>query len=45
VFVNLWSGQAGSPLTYPSVYDLTCRIRKRTGTMFGPHVFRHIVSA
>ena len=41
VFVNLWSSPAGNPLTYPSVYDLTCRIRKRTGTMFGPHMFRH----
>ena len=26
VFVNLWSGPIGSPLTYPSVYDLVCRI-------------------
>lgn len=41
VFVNLWSSPAGNPLRYPSVYDLTCRIRKRTGTMFGPHMFRH----
>jgi integrase/recombinase XerD len=41
VFVNLWSGPIGSPLTYPSVYDLVCRIRERTGIMFGPHTFRH----
>ena len=41
VFVNLWSGPIGSPLTYPSVYDLVCRIRQRTGIMFGPHMFRH----
>jgi integrase/recombinase XerD len=41
VFVNLWSGPAGSPLTYPSVYDLTCRIRQQTGIAFGPHMFRH----
>ena len=31
----------GSPLTYPSVYDLVCRIRERTGIAFGPHTFRH----
>jgi integrase/recombinase XerD len=41
VFVNLWSGPAGSPLTYRSVYDLTCRIRTRTRIKFGPHMFRH----
>ena len=41
VFVNLWSGPIGHPLTYPSVYDLVCRLRKETGIMFGPHTFRH----
>jgi integrase/recombinase XerD len=41
VFVNLWSGPIGLPLTYASVYDLVCRIRQRTGIMFGPHTFRH----
>lgn len=41
VFVNLWSGRIGHPLTYPSVYDLVCRIRSRTGILFGPHTFRH----
>ncbi|GAB7065764.1 site-specific integrase [Mycolicibacterium hodleri] len=41
VFVNLWSGPIGSPMAYPSVYDLVCRIRERTGIAFGPHSFRH----
>ena len=41
VFVNLWSGPIGCPLTYPSVYDLVCRLRERTGIVFGPHTFRH----
>ena len=41
VFVNLWSGPIGCPLTYASVYDLVCRLRERTGIMFGPHTFRH----
>ena len=41
VFVNLWSGPIGHPLTYASVYDLVCHLRTRTGIMFGPHTFRH----
>ena len=41
VFVNLWSGPTGHPLTYASVYDLVCRIRERTAISFGPHTFRH----
>jgi integrase/recombinase XerD len=41
VFVSLWSGRIGRPLTYASVYDLVCRLRKQTGIMFGPHTFRH----
>lgn len=41
VFVNLWSGPIGHPMTYASVYDLVCRIRERTSISFGPHVFRH----
>ena len=41
VFVNLWSVAIGRPLTYASVYDLVCRLRERTGIMFGPHTFRH----
>lgn len=41
VFVNLWSGPIGHPLTYASVYELVCRIRQRTGIVFGPHTFRH----
>jgi integrase/recombinase XerD len=41
VFVSLWSGPIGSPMTYTSVYDLVCRIRERTGITFGPHSFRH----
>lgn len=39
VFVNLWSGPIGCPLTYASVYDLVCRLRERTGIAFGPHIF------
>lgn len=41
VFVNLWGGRRGQPLSYPAVYDLVGRLRARTGIMFGPHHFRH----
>jgi site-specific recombinase XerD len=41
VFVNLWATPLGHPLTYPAVYDLVVRLRRRTGVVFGPHLFRH----
>ncbi len=41
VFVNLWGGRVGSPLTYPAVYDLVRRLRSRTGIDFDPHWLRH----
>jgi integrase/recombinase XerD len=41
VFVNLWGHPRGHPLTYPAVYDLVGRLRRRTGVVFGPHQFRH----
>jgi site-specific recombinase XerD len=41
VFVNLWGGRIGSPLTYAAVYDLVRRLRSRTGIDFDPHWLRH----
>ncbi len=41
VFVNLWGRPAGHPLTYAAVYDLVCRLRRRTGFDFDPHWLRH----
>lgn len=41
VFVNLWGKPFGRPLSYPAVYDLVRRLRRRTGVDFGPHHFRH----
>lgn len=41
VFVNLWSGSVGAPLSYRAVYEVVVRLRRRTGIAFGPHTFRH----
>ncbi len=41
VFVNLWSGRIGAPMTYSSVHDLVGRIRARTGVEFTLHMLRH----
>jgi len=41
VFVNLWGGALGHPLSYSAVYDLVGRLGTRTGIEFGPHLFRH----
>lgn len=41
VFVNLFAEPRGKALSYPAVYDLVARLRKRTGLEFGPHWCRH----
>jgi integrase/recombinase XerD len=41
VFVNLWDGEIGRPLTYAAVYDLFVRLEKRTGIRVRPHMERH----
>ncbi|MFE0732083.1 hypothetical protein ACFW2X_28305 [Streptomyces antibioticus] len=41
MFVNLWGGSYGRPLTYASVYDLVLRLRRDTGIDFDPHWLRH----
>ena len=41
VFVNLWARPYGHPLTYQAAYDLVVRLRKVTGVVFSPHLFRH----
>ena len=41
MFVNLWGGAIGRPLSYASVYDLVLRIRREVGFDFDPHWFRH----
>lgn len=41
VFVNLFACPRGQALSYPAVYDLVMRLRKRIGIDFDPHWFRH----
>lgn len=41
VFVNLWQGQPGRPMTYSSVRKLFQKLQRKTGIKVTPHVFRH----
>ncbi len=41
VFVNLWAGRIGAPLTYAAVDKLVGRVRARTGVAFTLHMLRH----
>ncbi len=41
VFVNIWEGKAGSPMTYSAVASLFNRLEKKTGIAARPHLFRH----
>ena len=41
VFVNLWDGEIGHPMTYRTAYDLFLRLEKRTGIHIRPHMERH----
>jgi len=41
VFVNLWEGPIGRPLSYASVDKLVARTRRRVGFHFTAHQFRH----
>jgi integrase/recombinase XerD len=41
VFVNLWGGRLGRPMTYANVVEIVRRTRRRVGFHFTPHQFRH----
>jgi integrase len=41
VFVNLWEGEIGRPMTYAAAYDLFRRLEQRTGIRVRPHMERH----
>lgn len=41
VFVNLWDGVIGRPMTYGAVIDLFRRLSKTSGVHAHPHLLRH----
>jgi len=41
VFVNLWAGRVGQPLTYAGVHKLVGRPQARSGVDFTLHMLRH----
>jgi len=41
VFVNLWEGEIGRPMSYAAVISLVKRLAKRTAIPFTPHMLRH----
>lgn len=41
VFVNLWGGDIGRPLTYSSIVKIFRRLGKKVGIKVTPHMFRH----
>lgn len=41
VFVNLFGGEIGRPMTYAAVMSLVRRLTKKTKISFTPHMFRH----
>jgi len=41
VFVNLWAGRVGVPMSSETVADLVRRTRRRVGFHFTPHMLRH----
>lgn len=41
VFVNLWKGRIGEPMSYNNVMDLFKRLKRKTGIAITPHMLRH----
>jgi integrase/recombinase XerD len=41
VFVNLWGGQVGRPLTYSNVDRIVERTQRKVGFWFTAHLLRH----
>jgi integrase/recombinase XerD len=41
VFVNLWGGQVGRPLSYSNVDRIVGRTQQKVGFQFTPHLLRH----
>ncbi len=41
VFVNIWEGVRGRPMSYAAVADLFARLSSKTGIVIRPHMLRH----
>jgi len=41
VFINIWEGECGVPMTYSAVDSLFRRLRRKTGLVVRPHLLRH----
>jgi integrase/recombinase XerD len=41
LFVNIWEGRIGHPMTYSTIQALFTRLSKETGFKVHPHMFRH----
>lgn len=41
VFINLWEGEIGKPISYSSVMTLFQRLSKKLGVLITPHMLRH----
>lgn len=41
VFVNLWDGKKGEPMSYSNVMALFNRLKRKTGIAINPHMLRH----
>lgn len=41
LFINIWEGRIGYPLTYSTIQALFRRLSKETGIKVTPHMFRH----
>ncbi len=41
VFINLWAGERGEPMSYSAVITLFRRLSQRTGIDVRPHLLRH----
>lgn len=41
VFINIWKGKPGTPMTYAAVDSLFRRLKKKTKLKVYPHLFRH----
>jgi len=41
LFVNIWDGRIGQPMTYSTIQSLFTRLSTKTGIKVHPHMFRH----